>query len=79
MQRVHAAVIAADESVCGVSVYLVDEEYDRCHVIAQSDVPVLPSNTPETLAASVLIQEHLRCSQTIQCIGSGDIELDCLA
>ncbi len=75
-ERVHAAVIAAGESVSGVSVHLVDEEYDRGPVIAQSEVPVLPGDTPDTLAARILEQEHLLYPQTIQRIASGQIDLD---
>ena len=77
-ERVHSAVLAAGESVSGVSVHLVDEEYDRGPVIAQSEVPVLPEDTPDTLAARVLQQEHLLYPQTIQRIASGQISLDSL-
>ncbi len=77
-ERVHAAVIAAAESVSGVSVHLVNEEYDRGPVIAQSEVPVMPNDTPETLAARVLQQEHRLYPHTIQRIASGEIDLDSL-
>ena len=75
-ERVHAAVIATGERVSGVSVHLVDEEYDRGPVIAQSQVPVLPGDTPETLAARVLEREHTLYPQTIQRIASREIDLD---
>ncbi|MXX53705.1 MAG: phosphoribosylglycinamide formyltransferase [Dehalococcoidia bacterium] len=78
-ERVHAAVLTAGESVSGVSVHLVDEEYDRGPVIAQAEVPVLPNDTPDTLAARVLEQEHVLYPQTIQRIASGEIDLDGLA
>ena len=78
-ERVHAAVIAAGERVSGVSVHLVDEEYDRGPVIAQSQVPVLPNDTPETLAARVLQREHALYPQTLQRIATADIDLDSLA
>ena len=77
-ERVHAAVLAAGESVSGVSVHLVDEEYDRGPVIAQIEVPVLPGDTPETLAARILEQEHALYPQTIQRIASGELKLDSL-
>ena len=77
-EHVHAAVIAAGESVSGVSVHLVDEEYDRGPVIAQAEVSVLPNDTPDTLAARVLQQEHVLYPQTIQRIASGEIDLDSL-
>ena len=78
-ERVHSAVLAAGERVSGVSVHLVDEEYDRGPVIAQAEVAVLPGDTPDTLAARVLEQEHFLYPQTIQRIASGEIDLDALA
>jgi len=55
---VHEAVLSAGEKMSGCTVHLVDEEFDRGPVLAQSTVPVLPGDTPETLAARVLEQEH---------------------
>ncbi|NTW55928.1 MAG: phosphoribosylglycinamide formyltransferase [Chlorobiaceae bacterium] len=56
--RVHAAVLAAGETESGATVHLVDEVYDRGRVLMQQSVPVLPGDTPETLAARVLACEH---------------------
>ena len=78
-ERVHSAVLAAGERVSGVSVHLVDEEYDRGPVIAQAEVPVMPEDTPDTLATRVLEQEHILYPRTIQRIASGEIDLDSLA
>jgi phosphoribosylglycinamide formyltransferase-1 len=57
-RRVHEAVLASGASESGATVHLVDEEYDRGAVLAQTRVPVLPGDTPETLAARVLEAEH---------------------
>jgi len=57
-QRVHQAVLAAGEHESGATVHLVDEEYDRGAVLAQARVPVLPGDTPATLAERVLGVEH---------------------
>jgi formyltetrahydrofolate-dependent phosphoribosylglycinamide formyltransferase len=57
-RRVHAAVLASGAAESGASVHYVDEEFDRGPVIAQARVPVLPGDTPETLAARVLEAEH---------------------
>jgi phosphoribosylglycinamide formyltransferase 1 len=57
--HVHAAVLAAGEKESGCSVHLVDEEYDHGAVLARALVPVLADDTPDTLAARVLAQEHL--------------------
>jgi formyltetrahydrofolate-dependent phosphoribosylglycinamide formyltransferase len=57
-RRVHEAVLASGARVSGATVHLVDEEYDRGEILAQARVPVLPGDTPETLAARVLEAEH---------------------
>ena len=56
--RVHQAVLASGAKVSGCTVHLVNEEYDRGPILAQSRVPVLPGDTAETLAARVLEAEH---------------------
>jgi len=73
--HVHEAVLAADEKETGVSIHLVDEEYDRGPVIAQTRVPVMPEDTPETLAARVLVQEHVLFSAVLQKIARGEITI----
>lgn len=57
--NVHRAVLAAGESVSGATVHYVNENYDEGRIIAQREVPVLPDDTPESLAARVLAVEHL--------------------
>jgi len=57
--RVHEAVLAAGETETGCSVHLVTENYDEGRVLLQRRCPVLPGDTPETLAARVLAEEHL--------------------
>jgi phosphoribosylglycinamide formyltransferase 1 len=56
--HVHRAVIAAGDIESGATVHLVDEEYDRGRILLQRKVPVLPGDTPETLAERVLACEH---------------------
>lgn len=73
--RVHEAVIAAGEKESGVSIHFVDENYDTGPIIAQTRVPVLPDDTPETLAARVLVQEHILYPATLQRIVTGEIPL----
>lgn len=57
-RRVHAAVLASGTRESGATVHLVDEAYDRGAILAQGRVPVLPDDTPESLAARVLAVEH---------------------
>jgi len=56
--RVHEAVIAAGVEETGVTVHLVDDEYDRGPIIAQWRMPVDKSDDAESLAARVLNVEH---------------------
>jgi phosphoribosylglycinamide formyltransferase-1 len=44
--------------VSGATVHLVDEGLDSGPIVAQEAVPVLSSDTPETLAARILEVEH---------------------
>jgi phosphoribosylglycinamide formyltransferase-1 len=44
--------------VSGATVHLVDEGLDSGPIVAQEAVPVLSSDTPETLAARILEAEH---------------------
>ncbi len=74
--RVHESVIAAHETESGVTIHLVTEEYDRGPIIAQVRVPVQPDDTPEVLAARVLIEEHKLYPATLQRIVAGEINLD---
>ncbi len=55
---VHEAVIKAGEKESGCTVHLIDDEYDKGRIVKQARVPVLPDDTPDTLAARVLEQEH---------------------
>jgi phosphoribosylglycinamide formyltransferase-1 len=57
--RVHEAVISSGATESGVTVHLVDNEYDRGPIVAQWRVPVSTTDTPETLAARVLNVEHV--------------------
>ena len=54
----HRAVLAAGERDTGVTVHFVDGEYDRGRILMQRKVPVLPDDTPHTLAGRVLALEH---------------------
>lgn len=56
--HVHEAVLRAGEKESGVTIHFVNENYDEGRIIRQSRVPLLPEDTPETLAARVLKAEH---------------------
>ena len=69
--RVHRAVLAAGVRVTGATVHLVDERYDEGRILAQWPVPVLPGDTPETLAARVLRVEHLLLPAAVEAFACG--------
>ena len=73
--RVHEAVLAAGEKETGVSIHLVDGEYDTGPVIAQAKVPVQEDDTVEILAQRVLEREHVLFVETLQRIVSGQLVL----
>ena len=54
----HTRALAAGDAKAGCSVHLVTPELDDGPVLGQIEVAVLPGDTPETLAARVLIAEH---------------------
>jgi phosphoribosylglycinamide formyltransferase-1 len=55
--HVHEAVLAAGEKESGCTVFIADHEYDRGPSIVERRVPVLPDDTPETLAERVFDAE----------------------
>jgi phosphoribosylglycinamide formyltransferase-1 len=56
--RVHEAVLAAGEVETGVSIHLVDAEYDTGRTLAQCRVPVLPGDSATEIAARVQARER---------------------
>jgi len=56
--HVHEAVIQAGVRVSGATVHFVDSVYDHGQIIAQRPVRVYSDDTPDDVAARVLMQEH---------------------
>jgi phosphoribosylglycinamide formyltransferase-1 len=73
--RVHEAVLASGARETGVTIHLVDGDYDRGAILAQCRVPVLPGDSPETLAARVLAREHAFLVETLERILAGELVL----
>jgi phosphoribosylglycinamide formyltransferase-1 len=57
-EHVHAAVLASGVTASGPTVHLVSEHYDEGDIVAHTPVPVVPGDTPASLAARVLVAEH---------------------
>ncbi|MDX1606904.1 MAG: formyltransferase family protein, partial [Candidatus Competibacterales bacterium] len=71
----HARVLAAGERWHGASVHFVTPELDGGPVIAQARVPVRADDTPDSLAARVLVREHRLYPRVIAWFCSGRIGL----
>ena len=69
--RVHRAVIESGARVSGATVHRVDDRYDEGEIVAQWPVPVLPGDTPETLAARVLAVEHRILPPAVEALALG--------
>jgi phosphoribosylglycinamide formyltransferase-1 len=76
--HVHRAVLDAGDEVTGITVHLVDQEYDRGPIVAQCEVKVLEGDDADTLAARVLEREHAFYVETLCRIVSGELDLDTL-
>ena len=74
--HVHEAVLAAGEKESGPTVHLVDEIYDNGKILDQVNVPVLPDDTPDSLAARVLEQEHMLYPRVLQKLIKGEYTLE---
>jgi len=73
--RVHEAVIEAGEATTGVTVHLVDDEYDHGRAIAQREVAVLQGDSAESLSKRVLALEHELYVETLAAIARGELTL----
>ncbi len=71
--NVHNAVIKAGEKESGVTIHLVDSEYDKGKILAQAKCPVFKEDTPSELAKRVLTLEHKLYPETIQRIVRGEL------
>jgi len=72
---VHEAVISYGCKVSGVTVHLVDEEYDTGPPVVQKCVSVLDDDTPQSLAARVLEVEHQAFSEALKFFAENRVEI----
>lgn len=73
--KVHQAVLDYGCKVSGVTVHLVDDEYDTGPPILQQCVPVHQDDTAESLAARVLEVEHKIYAEALQLFAQRRIEV----
>src|SRR5262245_47701531 len=77
--RVFEAVLESGDKESGVSVHLVDAEYDRGPVVAQCRVPVLRDDSLDVLRTRVRERERELVVDTLAAIGGGQLALNGLA
>jgi phosphoribosylglycinamide formyltransferase-1 len=71
--HVHEQVLAAGATESGCTVHYVVPELDSGPAILQARVPVEPNDTPETLAARVLREEHRIYPQALRMLAEGKV------
>ena len=74
--KVHEQALAAGVKITGCTVHFLVPELDAGPIIAQAAVPVLPGDTPETLAARVLEEEHKLYPAALRLVAEGRVRLD---
>jgi phosphoribosylglycinamide formyltransferase-1 len=72
----HARVIAAGVRISGCTVHFVRTEMDEGPIVAQAAVPVLESDTEESLAVRVLEAEHRLYPHALRLVASGAVRVE---
>lgn len=62
--------------LAGCTVHFVTEGVDEGPIIIQAAVPILDADTPETLAARILVQEHKIYPRAVQLFAEGRLRVD---
>ena len=62
--------------IAGCTVHFVTEGVDEGPIIIQASVPILEGDTPEVLAARILVQEHQLYPKAIQLYAEGKLKVD---
>ncbi|MEM6392278.1 MAG: phosphoribosylglycinamide formyltransferase [Planctomycetota bacterium] len=74
--HVHEAVLTAGVRFTGCTVHLADDTYDTGPILVQRTCPVLPNDTPDTLAARVYEQECLAYPEAIEAFAQRQVIFD---
>jgi phosphoribosylglycinamide formyltransferase-1 len=68
----HARALEAGDAEAGCTVHEVTADLDAGPILGQARVPVLPGDTPEALAARVLVAEHRLYPAVLRRVADGD-------
>ena len=70
------AAVGYGAKVSGVTVHFVDESVDHGPIIVQTAVSVHENDTPETLAARILVEEHVAYPQAVRLFFEGRLRVE---
>lgn len=65
-QHVHMAVIDAGEKESGITIHLVNEEYDKGEILFQAKCEVTDKDTPDSLAQKIHALEQVHFPKVIE-------------
>ena len=71
--HVHESVLAAGDRESGCTVHFVDNQYDHGPIVLQKRVPVLPGDTPDSLAARVFQAECEAFPEALRMFAAGKL------
>ncbi len=69
--NVHTAVLNANETKSGITIHFVDEHYDNGDIIFQAECPVMPGDSPETLARRIHQLEYDHYPRVVEELAAG--------
>ncbi|MBA4108260.1 MAG: phosphoribosylglycinamide formyltransferase [Leptothrix sp. (in: Bacteria)] len=72
----HQRAIEAGCKLAGATVHFVTPELDHGPIVAQTAVPVLADDTPDSLSARVLVQEHLLYPRAVRWFVEGSLAIN---
>lgn len=73
--NIHERVLVAGETVSGCTVHFVNDDLDAGEIILQREVPVLADDTPASLAARILEEEHKLYVVAVRSLASAERSL----
>jgi phosphoribosylglycinamide formyltransferase-1 len=75
-RRVHEAVVRSGVKVTGCTVHFADLVYDRGPIVLQRTCPVLPDDTPESVAARVFELEKEAYPEAVRLYAEGRLKIE---
>ncbi|MBD3320285.1 MAG: phosphoribosylglycinamide formyltransferase [Chitinivibrionales bacterium] len=74
-KRVHQAVLDHGAKVSGITVHLIDEQYDSGPIVLQECIPVPDTDDAESLAGRVLALEHAHYWRAVEAVAQNRLTI----